>query len=134
MTLGLSLPFAITRDQKLHDDAIALAYPAFADVPYESAFQNPRLPRLRWARIANALDGLRMAALARPRGSVLDGIRQALAQSDLRRGPSDVYRHHADFVAALDANTAQRLIALEARLARDAPKGPQVISDVFPGT
>ncbi len=133
VTLGLSLPFAVTRDQKLHDDAIALAYPAFAEVPYESSFQNPRIPRLRWARITNTLDGLRLAAMAQPHGSALAGIRQALAQSDLRRGPADVYRHHAAFVAGLDANQARRLIALEARLDRDAPKGQRVVSDVFPG-
>lgn len=128
--LGLSLPFSVTRDQRLHDDAIAKAYPAFADIPYEAGFRGQPLPRLRWGRLANALDALRVAALAQPGAAALSAMRQVVTQSPLRRGPADVYRLHDQFVAAMSPAEARRLIALEARLDRAAPKGLQVVSDV----
>ncbi len=130
--LGLSLPFSVTGDQKLHDDAIARAYPDFADIPYDGAFKSPRLPRWRLERLTNALDGLRVAALAQPGAAALSAMRDAVARSSLRRGPADIYRLHTAFVAAMDATEAKRLITLEERLHRTAPKGQQVVSDVIP--
>lgn len=129
--LGLSLPFAVTRDQRLHDDAIARAYPDFADIPYESGFRSQPLPRLRWGRVANVLDSLRVAAMAEP-GRAIPAMRQAVSDQPLRRGPADIYRLHAQFVAAMTADEARRLIALEDRLNRGAAKGQGVVSDVFP--
>lgn len=130
--LGLSLPFAVTRDQRLHDDAIALAYPAFADIPYAEGFRNPPLPRLRWARMANLLDGLRVAAMMQPHRPV-GAMRDLLTRHPLHRKPADIYRLHGDLVAALDAREARRLIALEDHLHRKAPKGERVVSDVLGG-
>jgi asparagine synthase (glutamine-hydrolysing) len=130
--LGLSLPFAVTRDQKLHDDAIAKAYPDFADIPYQSGFQTPRMPRFRWSKVVNALDALHVSAMVRAGGSVLSDVKHAIKNSPLHRGPANVYRLHAGFVAAMDAQEAQRLIAVEARLDRAALKGQRVVSDVFP--
>lgn len=129
--LGLSLPFSVTRDQRLHDDAIATAYPGFADIPYEAGFRSQPLPRLRWARVANALDRLQVTALAQPGLAGLSALRQLVTKSSLRRGPADVYRLHDQFVGTMDQDQARRLIALEARLDRAAPKGQQVVSDVF---
>jgi asparagine synthase (glutamine-hydrolysing) len=129
--LGLSLPFAVTRDQRLHDDAIARAYPDFADIPYESGFRSQPLPRLRWGRVANLLDGLRVATMAQP-DRRLHAMTQAVTRQPLRRGPADIYRLHADFCAGMTAAKAQRLIALEDRLCRAAPKGQGVVSDVLP--
>jgi asparagine synthase (glutamine-hydrolysing) len=131
--LGLSLPFSVTGDQKLHDDAIAKAYPDFADIPYESGFHSQPLPRLRLSRLVNVIDGLRVSRLARPETGALAAMRHAFQDGPLHRGPADVYRMHAGFVSAMDANEARRLIALEDRLFRAAPKGQQVVSDVFPG-
>ena len=128
---GLSLPFSVTRDQRLHDDAISQAYPAFSDIPYESGFRSQPLPRLRWGRVANALDSLRVAALAEP-GRPLAAMRQALTDQPLRRGPADIYRLHAQFIAGMTAAEARRLIALEDRLYRAAPTGQGVVSDVIP--
>lgn len=129
--LGLSLPFSVTRDQKLHDDAIAMAYPTFADIPYEAGFRGQPLPRLRWGRVANALDGLHVAALAQPGLAAVSTMWRLVTKSPLRRGPADVYTLHGQFVSAMNKATARRLIALEARLDRAARKGQQVVSDVF---
>lgn len=130
--LGLSLPFAVTRDQRLHDDAIARAYPAFADIPYAEGFRNPPMPRLRRSRLANVLDGLRVAALARP-DRPLAAMRQVLARQPLHRKPADIYRLHSAFVAAMDPAEARRLIRLEERLLHEAPMGERIASDdLFP--
>jgi asparagine synthase (glutamine-hydrolysing) len=128
--LGLSLPFAVTRDQRLHDDAIARAYPDFADIPYESGFRSQPLPRLRWGRVANLLDGLRVAAMAQP-DRRLQAMTQAVTRQPLRRGPADIYRLHADVLGDMSAAQARRLIDLEDRLCSAAPKGHGVVSDVL---
>jgi asparagine synthase (glutamine-hydrolysing) len=130
--LGLSLPFSVTGDQKLHDDAIAKAYPEFADIPYADEFRSPPLPRLRWGRVANVLDGMRVAALVQPGMAALSSIRQVMTEQPLRRGPADIYRLHSQFVGAMDAAEARRLIAVEDWLDQAAPKGERVVSDVFP--
>lgn len=127
--LGLSLPFSVTRDQRLHDDAIAQAYPDFADIPYEAGFRSRPLPRLRWSRVGNLLDNLCVAAMAEP-GRALHAMRQAVTDQPLRRGPADIYRLHAQFVAAMSADEARRLIVMEDRLSRAAPTGKGVVSDV----
>jgi asparagine synthase (glutamine-hydrolysing) len=129
--LGLSLPFSVTRDQKLHDDAITQAYPDFADIPYEHAFRSQPLPRLRRGRLSNVLDSLRVAAMARPGLQTLSAIRDVLQVSQLNRHPADIYRLHSQFVDAMDAREARRLIALEDALDRAALKGQDTVSDVF---
>lgn len=130
--LGLSLPWSVTCDQKLHDDAIARAFPAAADIPFASGFRSQPLPRLRLARITNAVDSLRIAAMVDP-GGPLAGVRAALAPSPLWRAKADIYRLHGDFVAGMSAPRARGLIELDARLAKAAPKGERVASHVHPG-
>lgn len=132
VTLGLSLPFAVTRDQKLHDDAIARAYPAFADIPYEAGFRSQPLPRLRRGRVSNVIDRLRVAPMVAPKGGRIPAILKTILKSPLRPGPNDIYRIHAQMIAAMDVDEAKRLIALEDRLIRQAPTGQQVVSDVYP--
>ncbi|MBU1235413.1 MAG: hypothetical protein KJ634_05370, partial [Gammaproteobacteria bacterium] len=137
VALGLSLPWSVTCDQKkLHDDAIARAYPRFADVPFAEAFTSQPLSRFRTSRFTNILDTLRVAVQATP-GNAIAGIRAALRTTPLERGPSDVFRLHSNFVGAMNATEArrlialdQRLIALDQRLRNAAPKGERVVSDV----
>ena len=50
----LSLPWSVTCDQKLHDDAIARAYPTCADIPFASGFRSQPLPRLRLSVAASS--------------------------------------------------------------------------------
>lgn len=84
--------------------------------------------------MANVVDTLRVAALAQPGPAALAAMRHLVTRSSLRRGPADIYRLHDQFVGAMTKDEARRLIALEARLDRAAPKGQQVVSDVFSGS
>lgn len=129
--LGLALPWSLTCDQKLHDDAIVRAFPAFADIPFASGFRSQPLPRLRLSRLTHGLDALRVAAMVGP-GGALAGVRAALAGSPLHRGPADVYRMHGDFVSAMSPAEASRLLALGTRLSRAAPKNERVATHVHP--
>ena len=129
---GLSLPWSVTCDQKLHDDAIFRAFPQFADIPFAAGFRNQPLPRLRAHRVSNALDSLRVAAMAGQAGPWA-GIREALKATPLRRGPSDILRLHRDMVEGMDAAEARRLMALEAKLRFAASQGRGLVSDVHDG-
>jgi len=129
---GLSLPWSVTCDQKLHDDAIFRAYPGFADIPFAAGFRNQPLPRLRAHRLSNALDSLRVAAMAGQAGPWA-GIKAALKATPLRRGPSDILRLHRDMVEGMDAAEARRLMALEAKLRFAATEGRGLVSDVHEG-
>lgn len=131
--LGLSLPWSVTCDQKLHDDAIARAFPDCADIPYSEGFRSMPMPRLRRSRLQTELDGLRIAAMVRPGLAAVDAMRMALTKGPLQRRSADIYRLHRDFVERIDAREARRLIALRDRLDRAAAKGTGVVSDVFPG-
>ena len=132
VALGLSLPWSVTRDQKLHDDAIFRAYPDFADIPFAAGFTSQPLSRWRRSRATNALDSLRISAMA-GRGSALGGIAAALKKTPLNRGPSDILRLHDDAVHGMNAAEARRLMALGARLSDAAPKREEVVSHVHPG-
>ncbi|MCB1389029.1 MAG: hypothetical protein KDK12_07815 [Rhodobacteraceae bacterium] len=129
---GLSLPWSVTCDQKLHDDAIFRAYPAYADIPFAAGFRSQPLPRLRTHRLVNALDSLRIAARTGQAGP-LAGMCAALAATPLRRGPSDILRLHREMVEGMDAAGARRLMALEARLRYAALRGDGLVSAVHDG-
>lgn len=131
--LGLSLPWQITCDQSLHDTAISRAFPDFADIPYAEAFRSGAPGRARFSRIGQALDAVRMASLVAPETPVT-AIVHMLRQTDLKRAHADIYRLHAGFVESMDASQARRLLELGAVLNRTAPKGDEVVSDVFPGS
>ncbi len=130
--LGLSLPWSVTCDQKLHDDAIFRAFPDAAAIPFAAGFVNQPLSRLRPHRLMNALDTLRVAALAGP-GGALGGMRAALAATPLRRGPGDIYRLHGAFVAGMSAAEARRLQSLDERLRTQAPRRDAVASHIHDG-
>ena len=118
----------MARDQRLRDDAIARAYPAFADIPDAECFRTPSLPRPGWSRLANVLDRLRVAVLAQP-DQPLAEMRQVLARQPLHRKPADIYRLHGRFVEEINAAQARRLIAPDDRLLNEAPKGERLASD-----
>jgi asparagine synthase (glutamine-hydrolysing) len=130
--LGLSLPWPVTSDQKLHDDAIFRAFPKAASIPFASGFTSQPMPSLRLSRITNALDTLKIAAMVAP-GSGARGIRKTLAPTPLLRAKSDIYRLHHEFVTQMSTTEAQRLQALSRRLSDDAPKGDKVVSHVYSG-
>jgi asparagine synthase (glutamine-hydrolysing) len=130
--LGLSLPWSVTCDQKLHDDAIARAYPASADIPYVEGFQSNPLPRVRLSRLQNGLDSLRVAAMVRSGGSMTDILRAVVSSGPLHRRQMEAYSLHKDFVEQMDGGRARQLIELRDKLDLSAPKGMGVVTDVFP--
>lgn len=131
--LGLSLPFNVTCDQKLHDDAIARAFPACADIPFVEAFRTTPLPRVRLSRLQNSVDSMRVAAMVHRGGAMSDLVRTALSLGPLHRRQMEAYGLHNNFVGQMDAGRARELIDLRDRLDRSAAKGVGGVTDVFPG-
>jgi asparagine synthase (glutamine-hydrolysing) len=121
---GLSLPYAVTRDRQLHNEAMAKAYPACRDVPFHEGFPRPgRRPWQPLRTLRNAVDGLRLLLAAepdRPARQIADLLRPP---RDLHRAAGDTYRLYAACLQGLDAAKARRLLALSARL-RPAPADP----------
>ncbi|MFN0217650.1 MAG: hypothetical protein ACKVP4_02425 [Hyphomicrobium sp.] len=119
--LGLSLPWSITCDQKLHDDAIARAFPDFADVPFSEGFVSQALPATRLHKVRSVVDSLAIALSVepdRPLGAIADVL--GGSPSQLKRSVADVYRLHGRLIAQMDAPGARRLISLGHRLASAA--------------
>ena len=131
--LGLSLPWNITQDQMLHDLAISRAYPDFTDIPYAESFRNDTPSRVRLSRFHNTLDAFRVAARVSPEAP-LAAMVDLLRRDKLKRAHADIYRLHAGFIASMDAEQARRLLNLGEELNQAAPKGDEVVSDVFPGS
>jgi hypothetical protein len=112
--LGISLPYRITRDQRLHDDAIAKAYPASRGVPFQEAFADPQPRRGRARRkLRAALDGITMLLAVQPDHAARELLRGA---GRLRRPSSEIYRLYASCLQGLDAQKATRLLTLGAEL------------------
>lgn len=128
----LSLPFAVTRDRQLHDDAIARAYPAVADIPYLEGFAETPARRAPLAtRITNLRDISAIAAALAP-GQRVRLAAQALARSGrLKRPHSEIYALHALCMNGLDAGRARQILALAAQLRARRPWG--LISDRLDG-
>ena len=129
--IGLSLPWEITQDQMLHDDAIRRAYPDFADVPFAESFRSDSPTGMRLSRVTNTVDALRLAARLTPESPV-SAIISLLRRDRLKRAHADTYRLHASFIESMDAQQAMRLLKLGEELNLSAPKGDKVVSDVFP--
>ncbi|UXX83510.1 hypothetical protein [Roseovarius pelagicus] len=124
----LSLPYAVTKDQQLHNDVIARAYPKYADIPYSDELATPprRGGTLRH-KLRSAVDVWRITGSL---GNVPGGMRTFFSKSNrLRRNPDTMYRLHAACLDKLDAGRARHLQKLAAKLERDRPK--QLISDAI---
>jgi hypothetical protein len=110
----LSLPYAVTRDQQLHNEAMARAYPGCRDVPFQEGFVSPPARPRPFMRARNAVDGVRALLAAEP-----DRQARALAElvrrpCDLHRAPGELYRLYAACLESIDAAKAKRLLALAA--------------------
>lgn len=125
----LSLPYSVTRDQLLHDDVIAGAYPRFADIPFASGFPAPTASR-GGARhkLRSVADVLRITATMGPR-AMADRRAFLRVPPRLRRGPDTALRLHTLCLDGLDAARARRLISIADRLTDARPR--RLISDVI---
>lgn len=128
----ISLPYSVTKDQQLHNDAIARAYPEVADIPYQEGFPEPRVRRNSKLR---KLGGVRDAAQI---VAALGGESRVQAFLGFVRFPDKLTRHHGDIYAlhalsldGLDAAKARRLLELAARLRARRPG--RLISDRYEG-
>lgn len=110
---GLSLPLSVTCDLRLHDDAIARAFPRFSDIPY--ADSGPAPPRRHFplsARMANAISGARLLHDLRPESEFRELVRYAKGSAHLLRGPGEVLQLHDLAKRNMSAEFAERLLAL----------------------
>lgn len=127
---GLSLPWSITKDQQLHDDAIHRAFPEYADIPYAASFPSQLPPFIRRGRVTNLLDSVRVAAMARP-ASARRALLELFVSDGLQRAHANIYQLHAAFIDSMDRSEAKRLIALDEKLRKCATKGLDMVTDVF---
>lgn len=124
----LSLPYSATKDQQLHNDVIARAYPEFADIPFAEGFTPPP-PQggSLWHKLKSAADVWRVA---RALGNVPGGARALTGEpAQLRRSPDMMYRLHAACMDGLDAARARQLLDLASEL--QAARPTRLISDAI---
>lgn len=127
---GLSLPYRVTRDQQLHNDAIAKAYPAHRHVPFQEGFRN--LPHTRpnpFHKITSALDGISMLLAIGPEKPFKEAADFLRGSKELHRSSANIYRMHALCLESLDAEKAKRLLALNARL--HASRSRDLVTDTY---
>jgi hypothetical protein len=119
----------VTKDQQLHNDCIARAYPKFADVPFAESIKPPQVRRgsIRH-KLRSTVDVMRitsaLGASARPHRRVFLG-----GPVQLRRLQDTALRLHALCLSGLDAARARRLLDLAGRLQDSRPR--RLISDAI---
>lgn len=113
--LGLSLPWSVTQDQQLHNDAIRRAFPKFADIPFSEGFHSQTIPRNPLRQITNLLDALKVSARVSPRQAVYV-MKDFLGLMPLQISPSSIYRLHAEIISSVDARYAHHLLSLGSQL------------------
>lgn len=124
----LSLPYTVTCDQQLHNDAIARAYPGFADIPYHD--QIAPVPLLRGSlrhRLRSLGDVARITRRLRAAGCAARAGDFLRAPAQLTRRADAVYRLHALCLDGLDAARARALLDIAADLQAARPR--RLISD-----
>lgn len=128
----LSLPYAEMRDQLMHDEALAKAYPAYADIPFQDGFRRPAPPQRRHPlrKAVKAAQALRVMLAAGPDHPVAEAVRLVRGSDRLHRGPGEANQLHAICLEGMDAAKARRLLALAARLDRDSNR--DLVTDVLP--
>lgn len=127
---SLGLPFELKLGNHLHDEIMAKAYPAYADVPFEEGFVNdpPRPSSIRH-KLQSAIDMARVAQFLAP-GAPLADYRALLGRGrPLGRGPNEMYHMHDRLVEALTPERARGL--LDFARALDTSRTRNLVSDSF---
>ena len=119
----LSLPYAVTRDQQLHNEALARGYPGCADVGFGDSFAPaPPARRNPLRRVRKALQGIG-AILALTPAHPLAELRAYLVGSPmLRRRPAEMLQLYRLALEGMDADLARAMLR---RAARDAARAPR---------
>lgn len=128
---ALSLPYAVTRDQRLHDDAIARAYPAQSGIPYADGFSDPPPGRSLPMRLRQALSGIGTVLALRPDHPLREIATWLRGIPPLHRVPGNIHQLYTLALEGMDADAARRLLALE-RDYRAAEAEDQVVATFDP--
>ncbi|MFU1476988.1 hypothetical protein ACM25N_04500 [Roseovarius sp. C7] len=124
----LSLPYRVTKDQMLHDDAIARAYPEMADIPFQDGFTEPPASSCGFAhKFRNVKAAWRVSSALSQRNRVAATLGWVRSHPQLTRAHGAVYDLHALCLDGLDAGRARDIQRLAGRLQEHAPS--QLISD-----
>ncbi|WP_281967823.1 asparagine synthase-related protein [Roseovarius nanhaiticus] len=118
----LSLPYSVTRDQLLHDDVIAGAYPDYADIPYAAGFAAPSARGGGMAhKLRSGVDMLRITAALGPKAVAQrrDFLRPP---AQLKRMPDTALRLHTLCLDGLTTGRARRLREIAERLEAAQPR------------
>ena len=126
----LSLPFEVTLDQQLHNDAMTRAYPRHSRVPFAEGFADlPGNGGNVTVRLSKAVQGIDTVVSLRPDHPVREVLGYLRGSQDLYRRPGEVLQLHALALSGLDAGRARHLLALE-KAYRDAAPA-DMVSDTF---
>ena len=123
----MSLPYAVTRDQQLHNDCIARAYPEYADIPFAEGFSTPAPQSGGWRhKLRSGWDVVRICQ----RLGALGEARAFIGEpAKLKRSPDTAYRLHDLCLNGLNATKARGLIDLATELEAARPR--RLISDAI---
>ncbi|MHA7876267.1 asparagine synthase-related protein [Roseivivax sp.] len=126
----LTLPWAVTQDRMLHDDALTRGYPETRDVAFGDSFAPAAAARATLSsRMRKVSMGLGTLRVLQPQSPLAEGRQFLLGSPALRRQPGEVYQFHNLAVTGMDAGLAQRLLDRAAGLYATAPQA--LVSDVF---
>jgi asparagine synthase (glutamine-hydrolysing) len=126
----LSLPYEVTNDRQLHNEAIREGYPQFSDVPFGDSFaqEGTSWTSFGW-KIRTALTGMSVVLAMQPKHPLVE-IRDYLQGSDmLHRKPADIFQLYTLALSGMDADFARMLLSFAAHLRGRAPKA--VVSDTY---
>lgn len=130
---GLSLPYSITRDQDLHDEALRRAYPDYADIAFaDSMASQPRQRGSLRAKLNKAVAGIGTILALRPDHPLAEMKSFLRGYPGLHRRPGEILQLHNLALSGLDAQLARDILGLATAYRRTRPRAP-VTDSFFPG-
>lgn len=126
----LSLPWSVTKDQKLHSDALRRGYPDVQDVGFGNSFASSSPARTSLTgRVKKVWTGFGAVMAMRPARPIAEARQFLLGSPSLSRQSGEVYQFHNLSVNGMTADLAQKHMDRAAHLHKAAPQ--TLISDVF---
>lgn len=129
---GLSLPYAVTRDQQLHNEALAKAYPAYADVPFAEGFPPVYGSGSAALKLEMVVKGVAMLLRLKPQHPLAEALGYIRGDAVLRRRPGEVLQLHHLILSGLDAELARDLLQLGPQYANYGRRD-EVLDSFTPG-
>ena len=125
-----SLPYAVTRSQTLHDEAIHRAYPAYADVPFAEAYRPdpPGASSLRH-KFRSLADTARIARFLAPEAPISTFTALMGRRSPLHAQANAMYLMHDRLVDGLTPDGAKALVGFAEHLEATRPRA--LVTDSF---